>query len=171
MDIYDYIKVYDFNIEDNILSEIKNANWINSIENVAHALDGKYSFYELNDYKDDIYGNLWGPLLTGQMQIINEYLKSHPKLELSGGTTFVFKKYKDGDCTYDTTGWNPGEPTTLRVIMSLTEYEGGEVLFNNDYKVKLGKNQVLVFPSAFMYRYEQLPVTSGIKYTVESGIV
>lgn len=51
------------------------------------------------------------------------------------------------------------------------EYEGGDVEFDKfNLKIKAKKNQLLLFPSNFMYSHEVYPVTEGLRYTVVQWI-
>jgi len=47
------------------------------------------------------------------------------------------------------------------------DYEGGDVEFKrHNLRFKAEKNQLLVFPSNFIYNHEVHPVTSGLRYVV-----
>jgi hypothetical protein len=47
------------------------------------------------------------------------------------------------------------------------EYEGGDVEFPRfNLKFKAKKNQLLMFPSNFVYNHEVHPVTSGVRYVI-----
>lgn len=47
------------------------------------------------------------------------------------------------------------------------DYEGGDVSFNRfGLRFKAKKNQLLLFPSNFMYNHEVHPVTDGLRYVV-----
>lgn len=170
--IYDYVKIYDTDVSEDLVDMIIGADFKKSSEDQLEKFYGNFEFYNLNDSSNNSnYGIIWSALLTGQLATINEYKNLYPKIDISGGTSFVFRKYSVGDSILEKSSWHPGQPTTLIFILNLSDYEGGEILLNESKKFKLSKNQVMIFPSAFMYRYQHLPVTKGIKYTVESGIV
>jgi len=48
------------------------------------------------------------------------------------------------------------------------DYEGGEFVFFEDYKIELKEGDILVFPSVFMYPHRVDPVTKGTRYTFVS---
>jgi 2OG-Fe(II) oxygenase superfamily len=59
---------------------------------------------------------------------------------------------------------------TRRVSMTYymnDDYEGGDVSFNRfDLRFKAKKNNLLIFPSNFVYSHEVHPVTDGLRYVV-----
>ncbi len=62
-------------------------------------------------------------------------------------------------------GERKGIPT-LTVLGSLNDdYEGGELLFWEDTKMKLRKGEVIIFPSNFLYPHKVLEVTKGNRYS------
>lgn len=62
-------------------------------------------------------------------------------------------------------GERKGIPT-LTVLGSLNDdYEGGELLFWEDTKIKLKKGEVIIFPSNFLYPHKVLEVTKGNRYS------
>jgi predicted 2-oxoglutarate/Fe(II)-dependent dioxygenase YbiX len=51
------------------------------------------------------------------------------------------------------------------------DYEGGEITFNNfDITYKPKSNELIIFPSNFMYSHSVSPVTSGTRYAVVTWI-
>ena len=47
------------------------------------------------------------------------------------------------------------------------DYEGGDVEFNRyGRRFKAKKNDLLIFPSNFMYNHQVYPVTDGLRYVV-----
>lgn len=170
--LYDYVKIYDVNVEDHLIDKIIGSKFKKSSNDLSENFHGDFEFYKLDDCENNPdYGILWSALLSGQLAAINEYKNVFPKMDISGGTSFVFRKYSVGNFVLEKSSWHPAYPTTLVFILNISDYDGGEILINEHKKFKLSKNQVMIFPSAFMYRYQHLPVTHGIKYTVESGIV
>ena len=59
---------------------------------------------------------------------------------------------------------------TRRISMTYylnEDYEGGDVEFTRfNLRFKAKKNQLLVFPSNFIYNHQVHPVTSGLRYVI-----
>lgn len=54
-----------------------------------------------------------------------------------------------------------GWPVLSIVGMIDPASEGGEFVINSDYKVELGRGDILIFPSTFIYKHEVKPVHKG----------
>ena len=51
------------------------------------------------------------------------------------------------------------------------DYEGGDLVFelkNEEVKIPIEQNKLIIWPSNFMYPHKVLPITKGIKYSVVS---
>jgi len=60
---------------------------------------------------------------------------------------------------------NSGIPI-LSIVGCLNEdYESGQFTFGEDYEVKLGAGDILVFPSIFMYPHKVNKITAGTRYS------
>jgi alkylated DNA repair dioxygenase AlkB len=54
----------------------------------------------------------------------------------------------------------------LSIIINLNDnYEGGDLIFWNDYKVDLGEGDVVVFPSLFLFPHRVEEVTKNVRYS------
>ena len=77
---------------------------------------------------------------------------------------FDLLKYEVGDyfdVHYD------GQGRSLSLIALLTDdFEGGEIIFFDDYKPTVKKGTGIIFPANFIYHHYVTPVTSGTRYTV-----
>jgi len=92
----------------------------------------------------------------------------------NGKSEFFYLKYPTGSDGMDThidhvrnifDGANRGIPI-LSIASSLNDdYEGGELLFWDDTKIKLNKGEVLIFPSIFLYPHKIMPITKGDRYS------
>ena len=58
-----------------------------------------------------------------------------------------------------------GIPTTSIIGVLNDDYEGGDLLFWNEYRVDLKKGDVVAFPSVFLFPHEVTTVTGGIRYS------
>ena len=50
------------------------------------------------------------------------------------------------------------------------DYEGGEFILFDDYKIDFKKGDVLIFPSIFLYPHKVEPVTKGTRYSYISWV-
>jgi len=67
-------------------------------------------------------------------------------------------------------GERKGIPT-LSILGALNDnYEGGEFIMFDDYKIELKQGELLIFPSNFLYPHRVEPVTSGVRYTYVSWV-
>jgi predicted 2-oxoglutarate/Fe(II)-dependent dioxygenase YbiX len=62
-------------------------------------------------------------------------------------------------------GSNPGIPALSFVGALNDDYEGGELVFWENYSVKLKKGEVICFPSNFLYQHRVNPILSGVRDT------
>ena len=65
-------------------------------------------------------------------------------------------------------GTRKGVPIVSIVIALNDDYEGGEFIFEDDYKIKLKAGDMLIFPSTFMYGHEVTEITKGTRYSLVS---
>ena len=55
---------------------------------------------------------------------------------------------------------------TLSIIINLNDnYEGGDLVFWDEYKVHLGEGDVVVFPSLFLFPHRIEAVTRNVRYS------
>jgi predicted 2-oxoglutarate/Fe(II)-dependent dioxygenase YbiX len=45
------------------------------------------------------------------------------------------------------------------------DYEGAKFIMFDDYEIKLGAGDLLLFPSVFLYPHRVTPVTKGERYS------
>lgn len=62
-------------------------------------------------------------------------------------------------------GEHRGIPVISVVGCLNNDFEGGEFVFYDDFKVELNPGEILLFPSNFMYPHRVEEVTSGSRYT------
>ena len=49
-------------------------------------------------------------------------------------------------------------------------FEGGDFIFFDDYKIKFNKGDIIIFPSIFLYPHRVAPVTKGTRDTFVSWV-
>ena len=55
----------------------------------------------------------------------------------------------------------------LSVLGALNDdYEGGEFIMFDDYKIPLKTGDVVIFPSVFLYPHKVMPVTKGTRHSL-----
>ena len=62
-------------------------------------------------------------------------------------------------------GEQKGIPTLSLLGLLNDDFEGGEFIMFDDYKIDLEQGDLLIFPSNFMYPHKVEPVTSGERYS------
>ena len=90
-------------------------------------------------------------------QFIN-YKTDHDMIEHCDHVRHIF----DGD--------RKGIPTLSIVGMLTDDYKGGEIVFWGDTALKLGKGDVIIFPSNFLYPHAVKEVTSGTRLSFVSWV-
>ena len=103
------------------------------------------------------------------------YVKENTNSTIFWSTTssIKFNKYEVGesiqphhDHIHDMfDGKIKGIPTTSIIGALNDDYDGGELMFWNEYVVPLKKGDVVAFPSVFLFPHEVTPVTSGTRFS------
>jgi predicted 2-oxoglutarate/Fe(II)-dependent dioxygenase YbiX len=62
-------------------------------------------------------------------------------------------------------GGDNGIPVLSMIINLNDNYEGGDLVFWDDYSPKLGKGDIIAWPSLFLYPHRVDEVTSGKRYS------
>ena len=102
---------------------------------------------------------------------IVKYSEVFPNCIFSQDSGYDLLKYEEGQYIKEHIDTGTGEGTTPRLIscsIALNDdYEGGEFAFFKERVIhRLGKGDVIMFPSNFMYPHEILPVTEGTRYSI-----
>lgn len=88
-------------------------------------------------------------------------------------TGYELLRYKEGQFYVQHTDHFKENPRVISCSICLNDdYEGGEfAFFGRKIKIKLGKGDILMFPSSFMYPHEVMPVTKGNRYNIITWLV
>ena len=62
-------------------------------------------------------------------------------------------------------GKSKGIPVTSVIINFNDDYTGGDLVFWDDYFVTLGKGDIIMFPSIYLYPHRVTEVQTGIRYS------
>jgi predicted 2-oxoglutarate/Fe(II)-dependent dioxygenase YbiX len=79
-------------------------------------------------------------------------------------------RYNKGEYVHEHSDWGPF--THASVVLNLnSDYEGGEFsFFHKKYNFQLKQGDALIFPADVFWTHEVTPVTSGVRYSVNSFI-
>lgn len=99
----------------------------------------------------------------------------YPEVEIQGLSDIRANRYSVGESldnhfdhirtAFD--GTRRGIPILSASVNLNDDYTGGEFNFYQyNYKVELGRGDILVFPSVFLYGHGVLPITSGTRYSL-----
>ena len=66
------------------------------------------------------------------------------------------------------TGEHRGIPILSIVGVLNNDYDGGEFIMFDDYKIKFKAGDIIIFPSVFLYPHLVKPVTKGTRYSLVS---
>ena len=62
-------------------------------------------------------------------------------------------------------GENKGIPVLSFILNFNDNYEGADLYFWNDYKIPLGKGDVVIFPSLFLFPHGVTEIKKGVRYS------
>jgi len=163
------IDLKKFNWQEHTFSNPKNKKLIKLSNN--YELDILYT----NEIKNTkiIMKDLWNQ--------INNYVKNlnFPWFDgWNGYTQIRYNKYTENKkmalhCDHIQSIFD-GERKGIPILSCLgvlnDDYEGGEFIMFDDYKIKLKQGDLLIFPSNFMYPHKVEPVKKGVRYSYISWV-
>ena len=114
----------------------------------------------INPEIDDLLFGVFGKMLK---LYANDFWRAAPYLNDTG---YTLTRYHVGDC-YPI----HHEPSGSGVVatISLSSSEGGDTQFFGKEKVDSSIGMGFVYPASFMFPYEVLPVTEGVRYYVSTN--
>jgi len=135
-----------------------------------------------NHYIQNASPDLQGMLTPIISQVLNDYSSKNKfsckKIDsiTSKFSNIVFNRYSPGqmldqhqdhiNALFD--GREKGIPILSLILNLNDDYDGGDLFFWDDYVVPLGKGDVVVFPSLFLYPHGIMEVKSGKRYSAVS---
>lgn len=101
-------------------------------------------------------------------ECLKKYTDKFPKCTVSQDTGYDLLKYIIGGFYIQHTDAFIEHPRETSCSLVLNDdFKGGELaFFDRELKYKLGKGDVLMFPSNFMFPHEVMEVTEGTRYAV-----
>lgn len=97
--------------------------------------------------------------IKGGGQIMNKFSKV--RFNKYSGDQIMRMHYDHITSLFD--GTNRGIPILSFIGGLNDDYTGGDLVFWNDYKISLGKGDIVMFPSLFLFPHGVEEVTSGVR--------
>jgi hypothetical protein len=182
MDLKSYIRVYDEFIDrdicDRTVKVLENEKW--SVNDFYDPQTKSYKSFGGENECEMFYGNI-DTHETLMRDLWNVYFRYLKELQFpwfsgwSGYSKIRYNRYKENTlmikhCDHINLFDDPqkGVPM-LSVVGALNDdYEGGEFVMFDDYKIQLKKGSMLIFPSCFLYPHKVEKVTKGTRYSFVS---
>ncbi len=161
---------------DDIISNIENDSWskhswYNNLEDTTHSEDTQeLSVLEITNQMQE----LLNPFM---MQSFKEYVdkvkyKNWSELVYQF-STIRFNRYEKGqlmrehhDHIYSLFDGDKKGIPILSIIINFNEgYDGADLVFWDEYVLPLGKGDILMFPSLFLYPHKVTEMKSGVRYS------
>ena len=161
---------------DDIISNIENDSWskhswYNNLEDTTHSEDTQeLSVLEITNQMQE----LLNPFM---MQSFKEYVDKVKYKDWSElvyqFSTIRFNRYEKGqlmrehhDHIYSLFDGDKKGIPILSIIINFNEgYDGADLVFWDDYVLPLGKGDILMFPSLFLYPHKVTEMKSGVRYS------
>ena len=134
-------------------------------ENTSYSGNKRMGCY----FYDDLLENELLKNITNNIIELSNNLNPFKGLYYTKVPKYSFNRYGEGDFLE----WHSDkheilDGATITFIIQLNdEYEGGDVEFKrHGLRFRAKKNDLLIFPSNFIYNHEVHPVTEGLRYVV-----
>ncbi len=127
----------------------------------------KNSIHEFYEFKT----NLSNIFLTGFRDLELDYKNEH-NINTSWHDYYGILKYNPGQKVIDHIDDNEKHHRRISIVYYINDdYTGGEVIFPRfDIKYKPVANELLIFPSNYVYNHSVVPVIEGVRYSVVSWL-
>jgi predicted 2-oxoglutarate/Fe(II)-dependent dioxygenase YbiX len=157
-----------------VIDSIKNESWSSHSWSTDGTYQFSYSTKELDvleptpDLEDII-----NPLISLSVKYYNDFIGSEKVSQVTCFSPVRFNRYQKGQimrmhCDHIKTLFE-GEVKGISILSIIinfnNDYQGGDLIFWDDYKVNLGEGDVVVFPSLFLFPHRIEEVTENIRYS------
>lgn len=107
-------------------------------------------------------------IFEGASNAIRKYNELFPEAKIVEDSGYQLLRYSEGFFYKQHTDSFKQQPRAVSCSFALNDdFEGGEfAFFDNEFRYRLKKGSVIMFPSNFMYPHEILPVTKGTRYAI-----
>jgi predicted 2-oxoglutarate/Fe(II)-dependent dioxygenase YbiX len=129
--------------------------------------------HKIEDYstpQNSLFSSL-SNLFLEKFKPIQEDYKNYYRTSSSSHEDYAILKYGAGQKFVDHIDTYDNNRNISMVYYMNDDYEGGEIVFPRfDIKHKPEKDEMILFPSIYVYNHEVLPVVSGVRYAVASWL-
>ena len=103
----------------------------------------------------------------------SKFCNTFPHFNLTQDTGYQILRYKPGGKYDYHTDQHATYNREVTIILNLNdEYEGGNLCHIKDNHImKMGRGDIIIFPSNFMYPHRITPITSGVRYSIVTWAV
>jgi hypothetical protein len=130
--------------------------------------DKKVSNYSTPE--DSLFSSL-SNLFLEKFKPAQEDYKNYYRTYSSSHEDYAILKYGVGQKFVDHIDTYDNNRNISFVYYMNDDYEGGEIVFSRfNLKYKPEKDEMILFPSIYVYNHEVLPVISGVRYSVASWL-
>lgn len=111
--------------------------------------------------------------VSNSIKSYNDFIGKPKASQVTEFSPIRFNRYKEGQtmrmhCDHIKSlfeGEVRGIPILSIIINFNSDYEGGDLIFWDDYKVNLGEGDIVIFPSLFLFPHRVEEVTKNIRYS------
>ena len=157
-----------------VIDSIKNKSWSSHLWSTDGTDFFSYPTKELDvlEATPDLE-DILNPLISLSVKYYNDFIGSEKVSQVTCFSPVRFNRYQKGQtmrihCDHIKTlfeGEVKGIPVLSIIINFNDDYQGGDLIFWDDYKVDLGEGDVVVFPSLFLFPHRIEEVTENIRYS------
>jgi len=179
-ELNDYIKVYKGGISnelcDRILNEYKNCDGWEEARIGGHIVDKSIrnvkniniSHSEIIQHNHDTRRQLDSDLYEVVAKLLANYTEIAPHTTIVNDSGYILLEYSEGCFYTQHTDHFDSNPRSISCSLNLNDdYTGGEfTFFDDELSYTLGKGDVIMFPSNFMYPHAIKPILTGTRYSI-----
>lgn len=162
---------------DFVVDSIKDKKW-----NTHQWIDGESYYSHLKKELDVIFiesfddgnmENILNPFVSQSVKSYNNFLGEGNVSQVKYFSPIRFNRYKKDQImrkhidhiTSLFGGKSKGIPVLSIIINFNDDYENGDLIFWDDYKIDLGVGDVVIFPSLFLFPHRVEEVTKNVRYS------
>lgn len=157
-----------------VIDSIKNESWSSHLWSSDETDQFSYPTKELDSLESTpSLEDALNPLISLSVKYYNDFIGSEKVSQVTCFSPIKFNRYQKGQtmrihCDHIRSlfeGEVKGIPVLSIIINFNDDYQGGDLIFWDDYKVDLGEGDVVVFPSLFLFPHRIEEVTENIRYS------
>jgi predicted 2-oxoglutarate/Fe(II)-dependent dioxygenase YbiX len=157
-----------------VIDSIKDKSWSSHLWSSGKEEPFSYPTKELSILEcTPSLEDILNPILSLSIKHYNDFIGSEKVSQVTCFSSIRFNRYKKGQtmrihCDHIKSlfeGEVKGIPILSIIINFNDDYQGGDLIFWDDYKVDLGEGDVIIFPSLFLFPHRVEEVTENIRYS------